>query len=346
MAADRARTELLLVGAGHAHLHLIAHAADLHDAGYRITLVAPPRFHYSGAAAAVATGTLPRDAADIDVAALARGAGVTHHQGTVVALDPEARTATCDDGRVLGFDVASINIGSTGAAEMPDAPHGATAVKPLADLLTLRDRMGEGSAVTVVGAGPSGIELAAQLARRPDVARVRLVERGSRIAPALPPGAARRLTGILEQRGVEIVTGAHPHPHRAPDLTVVATGLRPAPLAAAPPLGGPDGIPVRATLQHRDHDHVYAAGDCADFLPRALPRVGVHGVRQGPVLLASLVTRRTGVRLPSYRPQRHALAVLDLGDTGLAVRGRWWWSGRWALRLKRWIDRRWLARYR
>ena len=34
------------------------------------------------------------------------------------------------------------------------------------------------------------------------------------------------------------------------------------------------------------------------------------------------------------------------GGVGLAVRGRFWWCGTAALRLKRRIDRRWLARYR
>ena len=106
-----------------------------------------------------------------------------------------------------------------------------------------------------------------------------------------------------------------------------------------------DGFPVRATLQHRDHDDVYAAGDCADFLPATLPRIGVHGVRQGPVLLAALEARASGAPAPVYRPQRRALSILDLGGgTALAVRGRWWWLGRSSLVLKRRIDRRWLRR--
>jgi hypothetical protein len=38
--------------------------------------------------------------------------------------------------------------------------------------------------------------------------------------------------------------------------------------------------------------------------------------------------------------------VLNLGDgTGLAVRGRSWWYGRAALRVKTSIDRRWMAGY-
>lgn len=134
------------------------------------------------------------------------------------------------------------------------------------------------------------------------------------------------------------------------DVVVLATGLVASDLLADVGLSDEesarDGIPVRATLQHRDHDDIYAAGDCAHFMPHPLAKVGVYGVRQGPVLLASLLARTTGERLPVFEPQRHALQVLDLGGgVGLATRGSWWWMGRAALRLKRRIDRRWLAQY-
>jgi hypothetical protein len=37
---------------------------------------------------------------------------------------------------------------------------------------------------------------------------------------------------------------------------------------------------------------------------------------------------------------------MNLGDgTGLATRGRLWWHGRFAFRLKDWIDRRFLREY-
>ena len=72
----------------------------------------------------------------------------------------------------------------------------------------------------------------------------------------------------------------------------------------------------------------------------------MHGVRQGPVLQASLLARVSGDPLPPYAPQTRALSVLDLGEgLGLAARGRRWWLERSALMLKRWIDRRWLRQY-
>ena len=355
---------LVLVGAGHAHLYLLRHASLLAEAGYRTTLVAPRWFDYSGAASAVAAGGLDPAAGRIDVAALTRGQ-VDHRQCLVTDVDPASRTVTTDDGCRLPYDVVSLNIGSVAALpDGVDVADDAVRIKPLADLAGLRARLarppsGRGHHVTVVGAGASGVELAAHLAARPDVDRVHLLETGSRVGGFLPARAAARLARLLEGRGVRIRTEVdvdriqegevllRDGTRVAHDTVVLATGLAPSPLARRPPLGGPHGFPVRATLRHRDHEDVYAAGDCADFLPSPLPRIGVHGVRQGPVLLAALQARAAEAEVPRYSPQRQALSILDLGaGTGLAVRGRWWWLGRSSLALKRLIDRRWIAGYR
>ncbi len=359
------RLVLVLVGAGHAHLHLLRNASRLARAGIRTILVAPAWFDYSGAASAIAAGA--RDPAEgrIDVAALARKASVEHRACLVTDVDLTARTVTTSDGSRIAWDLVSLNIGSIAGGPLAAAGSAEVVrVKPLSDLARLRERLahppaGRGHRITVIGAGPSGIELAAHLAERPDTERVHLLEAGHRVGAFLPGRAADRVVALLEARGVRIVPDAEIErvaadvvllgdgtrlPH---DTAILATGLAPPPLATRSPLGGPAGFPVRATLQHRDHDDVYAAGDCADFLPGALPRIGVHGVRQGPVLLAAFEARTSGAPAPVYRPQRQALSILDLGGgTALAVRGRWWWLGRGSLALKRRIDQRWLATYR
>lgn len=364
--------DLLLVGAGHAHLHLIAHANELRTSGYRVQVLAPRWFDYSGVASATATGVLPPDAGRIDVRALAATHGVELVESTLVGLDLVRRFATTAAGTRLEYDVVSLNIGSVADASAFHVNDAVLRVKPLSGLTTLSTRLAEkpGATVTVIGGGPTGLELAAHLAVRDGVAKVRLVEAGPEIGAALPPRARRRLTRLLTDRDVEILTGTAVREVTAGDVRIsgsdsgsgsgvgwdrtllhdvalLATGLVAPPLVSELGLGDADGVPVTATLQHIDHPDTYAAGDCAHFTPQPLPRVGVHGVRQGPVLLASLLARARGEALPTYEPQAQALAVLDLGGgVGLAVRGRWWWYGAAALRLKRWIDRRWLSTYR
>ncbi|MGO1384055.1 MAG: NAD(P)/FAD-dependent oxidoreductase [Arachnia sp.] len=355
-------TDLLLVGAGHAHLFVVKHAAELAAAGYRVTLLAPRFFDYSGVASATAAGALPKSAGRIDVRRLASSSSVTFHEGMLESLDPETRIAVTADGDQLSYDVLSINIGSVVAPAGMDVDEAVVRVKPLSGLADLDARLrsagGAGATVTVVGGGASGLELAAHLSLRRDVARLQLLEAGPVIGADLPPGARRRMTRLLRARGVDVHTGSavrvlaerqvicHDGIEREHDVALLAVGLTAPPLLTAIGLGDEQGAPVRTTLQHADHDEIYALGDCAHFVARPLPRIGVHGVRQGPVLLHSLLARVRGEELPRYSPQRRALAILDLGDdVGLAIWGRWWWFGHAALRLKRRIDRRWVQSY-
>lgn len=354
--------DLLLVGAGHTHLHVLTRASLLRDAGYRVRLLAPADFHYSGVASATAAGALPRHVGAIDVAALARTHGVEHVVARLVDLDLGGRRATASTGEVLDYDVVSLNLGSVVAERGLDVHPDVVRVKPLEGLAVLDARLragpAGGSVVSVVGAGATGLELAAHLATRHDVARVRLVESGPVAGAGLPDRARRRLLRLLAARGVELhvgwpVTTVGDRAVRSGDgrvlehdVALLATGLVAPPLVTDLGLGDERGVPVRATLQHRDRDEVLAVGDCARFLPAPLARVGVHGVRQAPVLVEGLLALRRGTDLPPYEPRREALAVLDLGGgTALAVRGRWWLWGPLALRLKRGLDRRWLRRY-
>lgn len=356
-----AQTTVLLVGAGHTHLHVISRASKLRRAGLHITVVAPATFHYSGLATAVATGTMPVEAATIDVRRLAARCGVRHLEGRAISCDPERREVSLEDGRRVRYDVVSFNIGSVAATGNLDIAAGVATVKPFDQLFTFSRWLDASSPngraeVSVVGGGPTGLELTGQLtARLGSRATVTMFERGPQPGGDLPAGARRRAVRLLERRGAVLrsnsdVRGVYPdhltvdggrHDH---DAVVLAIGLTATPF---PTLGGTRGIPIRDTLQHLDHDEVYAVGDCADFTPQPLPKLGVYGVRQGPVLVRSLLARRSGRPLPTYRPQRRALQILDLGgSTALATRGRWWAESPTLRRLKLRIDRRWLDRYR
>jgi NADH dehydrogenase FAD-containing subunit len=354
---------LLLVGAGHAHLHLIERAEPLRQAGFDVTLVAPREFHYSGLATAVATGAMPADAATIDVAALAARRGVHHLVDRAVGCDPTRRVVTPEGGGDVGYDLVSFNVGSVVATGPLEIGPGVGAVKPFDRLFAFSTwsawtRSDGRFRISIVGGGPTGLELAGQLsARFGDRGTVTMFDR-ERPGVGLPAGGRRRVLRLLRRRGVQLRPGAmvrsveldhlvvdgERHEH---DTVVIATGLTPTSFASDSGLGDARGIPVRATLQHLDHDDVYAVGDAAHFTPGPLPKLGVHAVRQGPVLERSLLARQAGRTLPIYEPRRYALQILDLGGgTALATRGRWWAEGPLLRRLKLAIDGRWLARYR
>lgn len=362
---------VLLVGAGHAHLHVIRQARALRSAGVDLVLISPATFRYSGLATGALSGVLEVSAPEIDVAALAAAFGVIHFDTTVDDIDITKRQARLAKSAAVTFDAVSFNVGS--AVRDPNALQaepGVWPVKPLAALIGLHTRLdlaisanGHCPDLVIAGGGPTGLEIAAALCglceRRAVTPRIKLVETAPSAGWAAPE-AIRRLRAGLDARGVTFrvgrVVARSPGACRTDsgdelpcaDL-VLATGLIGAGLVGN--LGLPtdaDGrLRVTPRLQSVADARVFAVGDCAviDAAPR--PCVGVFGVRAAPVLVHNLKAIAQGAALRSYRPQRRWLAILDLGDgTGLALRGRAWWIGRSALRLKRWLDLRFVRKTR
>ncbi|MDN3555024.1 NAD(P)/FAD-dependent oxidoreductase [Halomonas maura] len=373
------RGPVLLVGAGHAHLHLIQRRRHL--PATEIMLVDPGGFWYSGMACGVLGGQYSPGEDRLDPARLARRHGVRSLRGRLSGLDARRREALLADGRRLPFSVLSLNLGSRTPCPAPH-PHGpgVWAVKPIPCLVALRRRLvGEFAAgrrprIVVVGGGASGVEVACNLwsLARQQRGRldIQLVTRGRRLLEGAPGRAVAWLGRLLKHRGIRVSTGLEVRGHAAGGLMVAsfdqpwgedsfrhleadhvvhAAGL------AAPEvideLGLPTvagrGLAIADTLQSPQAPWAFAAGDCAAMLQHRLPRLGVYGVRQAPVLLANIAAQLTGGSLRSYRPQPHALAILNLGQgQALAIRGRRWWGGRLAMVWKQWLDARFLAGYR
>lgn len=361
---------VVLVGAGHAHLHIVRHAAVLRAAGVDPILVAPPLFHYSGLATGVLSGALSGGQAQIDIAALASHFGVQHFAAEATAIDRPGRCLRLTDSQDLTFDAVSLNVGSV----TPD-PGGlgrgldVWPTKPLTGLIDLRARVeshirerGASPAIVVAGGGLSGFEIAAALAglaeRKGAYPRIHLVMKSP--ATWAPRQAITRLSAALRRRGVvllsdEVVergvaTCELSGGRRLPcDMLVLAAGLSAAPIVASLglPLSGDGRLRLGPTLQSLSDPAIFAAGDCSAVEGFPRPAAGVFGVRAAPVLLHNLAALGSGEPLRRYVPQRRWLSIMDLGDgTGLAMRGQLWWMGRSALALKRRIDLGFVGRMR
>lgn len=323
-------------------------------------LVAPATFAYSGLAGAVLARELAPLDACVDIEALARAHGVEHRLGIVTGMDRRGRTLTVSDGSILSFDLVAFNIGSV-VDKLAGSHASVWPVKPLSNLFELRDTLeidltaGRIPALVVVGDGPTAFEIVASLIslheRLGRKANITLIGPGADAGWA-PTGAARRLIGSLDRRGLKRIRGRAVH-HAGGrvrlddgrplvcDHLVVAIGLR------APALTTALGLPVDSlgrlrvspTLQSLSDPTTFATGDCAAVEGYPRPLAGVFGVRAAAVLVDNLCATAKGAPLRPYRPQERWLSILDLGDgTGLAIRGRLWWAGRPALRLKRRLD--------
>jgi selenide,water dikinase len=368
-------TRLVLVGGGHAHVHVLADLAARPVAGVAVTLVSPgPRHHYSGMVPGYLQGTYREDELTLDLAWLCARAGARLVTALATGLDVGARAVLVGDAR-LAFDLLSLDVGSEPAGlERPGVREHAVPVRPIDRAVELRARVdalaarapGDRARAVVVGAGAGGVEVALALDRRLRLGGARpavtLVEAAPTVLPGYAPAARRRAARILARRGVSVLTGTGVEAldagavrlaggARVPaDLTAWLTGAAaPALLGSAPLPRDPRGfLLVDRTLRAVDGRPVWGAGDCVTLAAYPeVPRAGVYAVRQGPVLARSLRAALGHGRARPYTPQRSFLSLLNTADGKALLRWRGLVShSRWAWWLKDRIDRRFVARYR
>ena len=369
------RRNLVLVGAGHAHLHLAAHAQSFIRRGFHVLLIDPGNFWYSGMATGMLGGLYEPAEDQLDACALIESQGGEFIQDRVEAVDANRRQLTLAGGDQLTYDYLSINVGSQ---VNPEAFAGIAgdasvwAVKPISNLYKLRrfieTRLQEGGValpLIVIGGGPTGCEVAANLAglaeRCKGAIHVTLITSGSRLIEQAPERAARRLYRKLTQRGIEIRTNTRIAARGVgilvteagesinAECVVQATGLEAHPLAqnTGLPSDPKRGLRINRNCRSISDSRIFAAGDCAAMEGYQLPKLGLFSVRQASCIHANLIATMDAKPLRAYRPQTRYLTILNLGDgTGLAIRGSLWWHGRISLWLKDFIDRRFLGAYR
>lgn len=366
-----AQKRVVLLGAGHAHLYTLKRAAAFAEAGAELVLVAPEPFWYSGLATGVLGGHYPPELDQVDVGALVTRSGGRFVRDCVTAVDPSRKTVQLQDGPPLAYDVLSVTLGSA-APPIPtaDGTIGVYTVKPVRQLYELRTelearfgRREELVRVVVAGGGPTGFEIAANVAALTEARRARAevtVLAGRRVLAQLPEAAAARVVAALHERGVQVRTPARVtrlEPGQAClddggtvpfDLLVNATGLGAAPLVRTfgLPVDEAGALLVDRTLRSVGDPAVYGAGDCIALVDRKLPKIGVYAIREAPVLYRNLLAALGQGEPRRFEPQQRYLWIMNLGNgTGLAARGSFWWQGRLAFRLKDWIDRRFLRAY-
>ena len=215
--------DLVLVGAGYAHLHIVRQWRVAPIAGVRLTVISPEReVTYSGMLPGVLAGIYSQADAAIDLQQLCLASGARLIAAAVTEMNPEKRTIRVAGRPPVPFDVASIAIGS-----MPRPPASllqipeVISVKPLGDferrwsaavesVLARRgpDNRNRPLSILIVGGGAAGCELTLALERwmfrRKHPSRFTLVEAQDGLLRGYAPRTAQRMRRELQERGVDV----------------------------------------------------------------------------------------------------------------------------------------------
>lgn len=374
----RPSTDIVLVGGGHAHVHVLKAFGDQPIADTRVTLIARDLMTpYSGMLPGVVAGFYRFDEAHIDLAALTAATGTRLIHGEAVGLDRVSKRVVLASGHTVHYDLLSIDVGIVPDLAGIDgaAAHG-IAVKPIAGFLAKFERLradaraGTVRHVVAVGGGAAGVELilavrarlladAVADSRDPHRLTFALATDGdllpthnARVRAAFRRILAGRGIGLYERRPVVAV--AADHVRTADGETIGADATLVTTHAAAPAWFAATGLSldrrgflaVGPTLQVISDADVFAAGDCAELIETPREKSGVYAVRAGPPLAANLRRCARGQPPVPWWPQGWHLSLITTGERyAVASRGSLKAEGAWLWTLKDWIDRRWMRAY-
>jgi selenide,water dikinase len=359
-SSEPVETDILLLGAGHAHVEVLRRFAMKPERGVRLTLVGrEPETPYSGMLPGLIRGDYTVDQAHIDLAPLAAAAGARLILAEATSIDLSTRSIGLVGRPDIPFDLLSIDVGGT--PSMPDG--GGIPVKPIGRFLdqlqALENNLPPNSRIVVVGGGAGGVELALALAHRfRGQPRVTLVSSTPEPLASAPPRARRVARAALVDAGVELASGVMAGALADGKLPLsdgtaldaeaalwATSAVGPGFLLESGLICDPSGcVVVDNTLRSVSHDFVFAVGDCAAL---GRPKSGVWAVRAGAPLARNLRLAARRKPLRPWTPQRDALVILGLGaGRAVAWRNGITVAGRSAWRMKDWIDRRWMHMYK
>jgi NADH dehydrogenase len=361
------RPQVVIVGGGFGGLYA---ARTLAHRPVRITLIDRTNHHtfqpllYQVATAALSPGEIASPIRGI----LRRHKNVEVLLAEVVGFDLAARTVQMREFS-LNYDYLIVAAGATHSYfGHDDWSELAPGLKTIEDALEIRRRVllayeiaerraaeghplpGEGVNFIVVGAGPTGVELAgalADIARRelprdfrfvsPARSRVFLLEGTDRVLPGYPEDLSRKAEAQLHKLGVEVmtrtmVTAIEPGLVRAGEQHIPAAVVLWAAGVRASSLGAKLGVPldragrvlVNPDLSAPGHPEVFVVGDLAAFREesgRMLPGVAQVAIQGGEAAARNIWALATGRPTEPfhYRDKGslatigRAAAVADLG---------------------------------
>jgi NADH dehydrogenase len=321
----------------------------------------------------VSTAGLAADHIAHPIRGALRKTNIKFRMGSPITIDHKNKSVKLDSSEVLDFDYLVIAMGSaTNDFGVKGVAEHALGMKSVSEALEIRSsilrrfedlcRFEDDTkfAITVVGGGPTGVEMAGAIAElkkgplKSDYAKaaanisVNLVEAGPRLLPSFSPLLSNRTKRDLEKLGVNVllntsVSEVKPRmillgdkSNLPSEVTIWAAGVTGEPVMKKlnlPIVGG--RIEIEPTLQVANYPHIFAIGDIAGAKGndgRFLPMVAPVAMQQGRHLktqIANLIANKP-LSPFKYRDKgsmatigRHK-AVVEVGPLKLAGIPAWY----------------------
>jgi NADH dehydrogenase len=341
------KERVLILGGGFGGVKAALELAD--DRHFDITLLSEEAdFRYYPMLFHTATGGR-RANSSIPLTQLFANKPVSLVKDTAVTLDRKAKTITTRDGQVCQYDTLVIGLGVvtnyfgiSGLAEYSYSIKSQNEAELFKTHLhqQLTDERRPDLNYVIVGAGPTGIELAGALpgylkyimknhAISPRKVHVDLIEAAPRLLPRMPKDVSRRVGRRLKKLGVKLYIGSAVQGQTADELTVDGKPIRShtviwtAGVTNHPffadnhfVLMGRGKVGVDTYLQAEDN--IFVIGDNANTPFSGMAQTALH---DGEFVAKNFQRRAAGKQFKSY-VAKQPVTVIPAGPHWAAVQGR------------------------
>ena len=319
MQNTRQKPRVVILGAGFGGLTAAKKMADFAS----VTVVDRHNFQtFLPLLYQVSTAGLAADHVAHPIRGALRKTDVQFQMGSPVSIDHEKKSLTLDNKQVLDFDYLVVALGSANTDfGIPGVTEHALGMKSVHEATTIRAKVmrsfeelcsnqdGSVFSISVIGGGPTGVEMAgafAELVRGPlknDQERaakriqINLIEAGPRVLPMFSEKLSQHAKKDLEKLDVKVYINTAVKEIKADSIqtqdgqtiesaiTIWAAGVRGEPAASILSLPIVNTrIDVEKTLQVKKYPHIFAIGDVAGFTGkdgRFLPMVAPVAMQQG-----------------------------------------------------------------
>jgi NADH:quinone reductase (non-electrogenic) len=346
--------------------------------GFRVTLI--DRFPYNTFQPLlyqVATGGLnPGDVTYALRYFAARHEGVRFRCAEVVGIDHDQQEVICDDGIRIGFDYLIIGNGiTTNHFGIPGAADYTMSMYTRAEALRVRDTIfgsleiiarqsdpsTAGFTVVIVGGGPTGVEMAGQLAElktltipsvypelNPARVHVVLVEMTEHLLAPFDDSLRRYALQELIKRGVDVRLKTAISEVEADrvdfkdgssmpvDLVIWAAGVSGDPQIKdwGIPVGRAGRIEVNGDTRVIGEERIFAIGDASIIVDNPLPQLAQPGIQMGKFAARQIARLYRGLDTETFKyHDKGTMATIGRGDAvlqmpmGIKLKGVLAWLG-------------------
>ncbi len=311
----------------------------------------------------VSTAGLAADHVAYPIRGALRKTPVKFRMGSPISIDHKNQEVKLDSSELLKFDHLIVALGSVSADfGIPGVKEFTLGMKTVSEALTIRAEImrrfedlcrfedDTKLSITVVGGGPTGVEMAgaiAELIRGPlksDQANaaahieITLIEAGPRLLPPFAPSLSARTKKDLEKLGVKVLVNAAVQEveHRkiklkdgttiASEITIWAAGVKGSDAMAQLnlPTAG-NRVAVDPTMQVKNYPNVWALGDIAAAIGKdgnTLPMVAPVAIQQGKFIAKQIVRSAKGQKLENFKYlDKGSMATIGRNKAIVQVKG-------------------------